>query len=170
MLHLCLALFPNKSLFQCTWLPVTSRSPSHLTTSPPVNTYVITKEPRCHPSWQKMDSPSVCARCVMFSSWVPSLSRGYDIHNAVSVPHSASSFVHSTMTTGCDATRRAVRWCLPRLLSQPVLAYRLETLLLTLLPPQCSTFPVLYTQDRLARVEPAQRLLTVSRLTASLFF
>jgi len=28
--------------------------------------------------------------------------------------HSASSFVHSTMTTGCDATRRAVRWRQPR--------------------------------------------------------
>ena len=29
--------------------------------------------------------------------------------------HSAFSFVHSTMTTGCDATRRAVRRCQPRL-------------------------------------------------------
>jgi len=30
--------------------------------------------------------------------------------------HAASSFVHySTMTTGCDATRRAVRWCQPGL-------------------------------------------------------
>jgi len=29
--------------------------------------------------------------------------------------HSASSFAHSTTTTGCDATRRAVRWCQPRL-------------------------------------------------------
>jgi len=29
--------------------------------------------------------------------------------------HSASSFVYSTMTTGCDATRRAVYWCQPRL-------------------------------------------------------
>jgi len=29
--------------------------------------------------------------------------------------HSAFSFVHSTMTTGCDATRRADRRCQPRL-------------------------------------------------------
>jgi len=29
--------------------------------------------------------------------------------------HSGSSFVHSTMTTGRYATRRAVRWCQPRL-------------------------------------------------------
>jgi len=32
--------------------------------------------------------------------------------------HSASSFVHSTMTTGCDLTRRAVRCCQPRLVIQ----------------------------------------------------
>jgi len=29
--------------------------------------------------------------------------------------HSASSFVHSMMTTGCDATRHAVHWYQPRL-------------------------------------------------------
>jgi len=29
--------------------------------------------------------------------------------------HSAFSFVLSTMTTGCDATRRAFLWCQPRL-------------------------------------------------------
>jgi len=45
---------------------------------------------------------------------------------------SASSFLHRTNTTGCDAMRRAVRWCYPRLVElyselfcqkSPVLTY-----------------------------------------------
>ena len=56
-------------------------------TSPPK---VIWKEPRCHPSWQRMDSSAACASCALPTA---------DEFN-----HSAASRLHPDYTDGHTTT------------------------------------------------------------------
>jgi len=41
--------------------------------------------------------------------------------------HLASSFVHSTMMTGCDTMRRVVRWCQPRHRHRLICKWQIKT-------------------------------------------